>query len=523
MPFRSTLSRARYALALAALLSLSACGASRTAPTAPPPLPAPEPETLGAWPELFEVRITPPKRDILGAVPYDLPLEANSWVEAELDFLVNERSEVIGRWMERGEPYRAFIQQELRAAGIPTDLYHLAMIESGMVPTARSRAGAVGFWQFMPATGRQMGLRVDDTVDERMDPVRATRAAARHLRSLHRQFNGDWALAAAAYNAGSGRISRSMGRFGVSDFWSLAEQGDLAEETRHYVPRLYAMTVIGRDHARFGLPAPAPAAAFAYDSIQVEYATPLEELSRMSEVSAEELRRLNPHLVQGITPDGGYWVWVPAGQGVAMQRAYLASDFRRSRGLGTYTVRPGDSLGKLANLSGLTTAKIRELNPGVRFEPLQIGVEVRLPYEAAEKLSARTVAKAEPTRVASAAQSPAPEEKASTTAGGAAARTHAVRQGESLWEIARRYDLTVAALQRENGLTGATIRPGQELRIPGTAEVAAQVEHVVESGETLWGIARKYDSSVEAIQGANGMGDRPIRPGERLVVPVGTN
>src|SRR5690606_9659999 len=168
--------------------------------------------------------------------------------------------------------------------------------------------------------------------------------------------------------------------------------------------------------------------------------------------------------------------------------------------------RPGDSLGKLANLSGLSTAKIRELNPGVRFEPLQIGVEVRLPYEAAEKLSARTVAKAEPTRVASAAQSAAPEEKASTTAGGAAARTHAVRQGESLWEIARRYDLTVAALQRENGLTGATIRPGQELRIPGTAEVAAQVEHVVESGETLWGIARKYDSSVEAIQGANGMG-----------------
>src|SRR5690606_28423757 len=113
------------------------------------------------------------------------------------------------------------------------DLYHLAMIESGFVPTARSRVGAVGLWQFMPATGRAMGLRIDGDVDERMDPVRSTRAAARHLRDLYRSM-GSWSLAAAAYNAGPGRINRGLRQYSATDFWQLAERGDLAEETRHY-------------------------------------------------------------------------------------------------------------------------------------------------------------------------------------------------------------------------------------------------------------------------------------------------
>jgi membrane-bound lytic murein transglycosylase D len=501
----------RPVLALAAVLFLAGCGLGRSGPAAPAPLPAlaAEPEELGERPELLEERVTEPKRDILGSASYDLPVEANSWVEAELDYLVGQRSAVIGRWMERGAEYQGFIERELRAAGVPTDLYHLAMIESGMLPTARSRAGAVGFWQFMPATGKQMGLRVDDTVDERMDPIRSTRAAARHLRGLHREFNGDWALAAAAYNAGSGRISRGMKKFEAADFWSLAERGDLAEETRHYVPRLYAMTVIGRGRERFGFPAQAAAADFAYDSIHVEYATPLDELARMG-ASREALQRLNPHLVRGITPEGGYWVWVPAGEAVALQRAYLASDFRKFQGLGTYSVRPGDSLGKIANLTGLSVAEIRGMNPGVEFEPLQIGVKVKLPRKAAQDLAARAEERAD-----------AAKESGSRADGDEA--EHMVREGESLWEIARRYDLSVEALSEANGLSGSTIRPGQKLRIPAAAGAAPAkaVEHVVQSGDTLWGIARKYDTSVEAIQSANRLGDRPIVPGQKLAIPRG--
>ncbi len=448
----------RVLIAVAALVSLSACAGRPTPAGAPAPydFPVREPGLLGEPTEFFEVEVTAPKRDILGTAAYDLPVEANSWVEAELDFLVNERSAVIGRWIERGDLYQGFIKQELQTAGVPTDLYHLALIESGALPTVRSRAGAVGFWQFMPATARQSGLRVDDAVDERMDPVRSTRAAARHLRHLHRSF-GDWALAAAAYNAGSGRISRGLQKFGATDFWTLAERGDLAEETKRYVPRLYAMTVIGRDRTRFGFAPPPIVPDFAYDSIQVEYATPLDELTKISRVSRDQLERLNPHLVRGITPEGGYWVWIPAGEGIAMQRAYLASDFRKFRGLGTYAVRAGDNLGKLSDLSGLSMSKIRELNPKVRFDPLQIGEELKLPFQVARELASRGE-----TRVAAAEEKPAKEEgsgaktekraqrAAEADDGDVGAETHTVTTGETLWEIARRYDVAVERLQAAN-------------------------------------------------------------------------
>lgn len=555
------------AVALSALLSLAGCSPARSNPTTTP-APVQEPEDLGERPEVFEQPVIKPRRDILGATRYDLPVEANSWVEAELDYLVNERSAVIGRWIERGSPYQGFIKRELKTAGVPTDLYHLAMIESGMLPTARSRAGAVGFWQFMPTTGRQMGLRVDDVVDERMDPVRSTRAAARHLRSLHGIYK-DWALAAAAYNAGSGRVSRSMQKFGARDFWALAEQGDLAQETRQYVPRLYAMTVIGRDPSRFGLPTPAGGGSFAYDSIHVDYATPLEELSKISDVPREQLQKLNPHLVQGTTPSG-YWVWVPSGKGVAMQRAYLASDFRKFQGLGTYTVRNGDNLGLLASLSGVAATRIRELNPGVEFEPLQIGETLKLPFEVAQQLAARSEEKAEKIRVAANPEKKAsesrekadPKEKsdagkksgskagadakekkdpsdrdsrvreasndrksAASDDGDEGAQVHEVKGGETLWVIARRYDVPVERLQKLNDLSGSMIRPGQKLRIPvavaaaKTAREEERREHVVEDGETLWGIARKYDTSVEAIKEANQLGERPIVPAQKLLIP----
>lgn len=522
--------RLPVAALVAVVLGLSACVPNRTAPVATPaPIWQPEPEELGEAPEIVEARITAPKRDILGDVDYDLPVEANSWVEAELDFLVNERRDVIGRWIERGDFYEAFIKEELRRQDIPTDLYHLAMIESGFVPTARSRAGAVGMWQFMPATGRAMGLRIDGQVDERMDPVRSTRAAARHLRDLKRSM-GHWSLAAAAYNAGPGRINRGLRATSAEDFWQLAERGDLADETKHYVPRLYAMTVITRGRGRFGF-AQTTTSDFRFDSVHVEFETPLTELARMSEVTVNELTSMNPHLAKGITPAGGYWVWVPASKGPTLQRAYLASDFRKEGGTGSYVVRRGDFLGRIAERSGLKMSRVRELNPDVNFEPLQIGVKLRLPYAAAQQLAARAQ-DSEPVRVAAReVREAAPAaKKASTTATGPAARasgsrTHEVRSGETLWQIARDNGITVEALQKANELDGATIRPGLELKLPsGTTssekEAPDAAEHVVAGGDTLWGIARQYNSSVEAIQEANSLGSRPIQPGQKLSIPL---
>lgn len=511
---------------VASLLAFAACapfgGAARSpASAASPSVVLLEPELLGEPVAIVSNTVRTAKRDILGTGTYDLPMTANSWVEAELDFLVGQRREVIERWLARGDYYEGFVASVFRSTGIPTDLVHLGMIESGFLPTARSRVGATGFWQFMPATARELGLRIDAEVDERMDPVRSTRAAARHLRGLHRSL-GDWSLVAAAYNAGSGRIGRAMTAFGTRDFWELAQRGDLASETKQYVPRLYAMTVIGRDRQRWGF-GRASASSFAYDSIQVEYAAPFAEIAKLGAVSVEQLTALNPHLLKQATPSGGYWLWVPAGTGSALQRAWLASDFRREQGYGSYTVRRGDTLGELAEASGVRAARLRELNPGVDFDNLQIGEKLRMPYRSAQELAAR------PERRES-------EERAERSIGSSAeageGATHTVESGETLSEIAVRYDVSVEELRERNELSGSTIRVGQQLRIPRAARaasiastraesrVAEPAEHVVRSGESLWTIARQYGSTVDAIQTANHLGDRPIRPGQRLTIPV---
>lgn len=571
---------------------------------APAPAPAapeaPAPEVIEETFEIAGEAAAPVEvRDnLLGTATYDLPVVANHWVQMELDFLVNQRRSTIGRWMERGDRYQAWVQEVFAGYGIPRDLHHLAMVESGYTPTARSHAGALGMWQFMPATGRGMGLRIDELVDERMDPVRSTHAAARHLRDLHRNFGGDWALAAAAYNAGAGRISRGLGRLGATDFWDLAVRGDLAQETRHYVPRLFAVTIIARDPARFGYPdLRGTARPFAYDSVRVDVPTPLAELARIANLPVSELTELNPHLRQGMAP-ADYWVWTPDGTGPAVQVVFDASELRREGGYGHYTLRRGESVAELAEATGLPMERIRDLNLSRRLERLGRGDRVRLPAPAIRLLEARStrVAAREPERASTRpraarpsrrSETEKPDEADSTSDAGTearsasrseesrssgsrdgrraeasrssgsgegrrpgtrtatrSARSHTVESGETLWGIARRFDVTVAQLRDANSLSAEeAIQPGQSLRIPREPAADREPEaaprrsasrerraerreeearrHTVRSGDTLWSIARRYETSVDALRSANGLSEgSSIRPGQELRIPA---
>ena len=499
----------------AVLLFLAACspGASRAPAAGPAPAPAAPavaPDTVDSGPELETAELKDASAALLGSVRYDMPMEANTWVAAELDFLVNQRKAVVGRWLERAERYQEFVKGVFAGYGLPTDMHHLAMVESGFIPTARSHAGAVGLWQFMPATGRGMGLRIDDLVDERMDPVRSTHAAAKHLRDLHRTFGGDWSLAAAAYNAGTGRISRGMQGIGAKNFWELAVWGTLAQETRQYVPRLYAVTIIARDRERFGFARPQGLVRpFAYDSIRTDLSIPLAGLAMMANLPATALAELNPHLHRGMTPAGNYWVWVPRGTGATLQQAYNDSEFRRDGGYGTYAVRRGDSAEKLALHAGLTISRIRELNPSVDLEKLPTGARLRVPRPAAATLAARPVERvASRDRDEEKRSSERSEERGKGDRGSEPRRSErsSSRNRESASE-------RESSSKRESESRSASSSSSERRREGRTTE------HKVADGETLWAISREFGVSVEEIREANDLEGDVIVPGRTLRIP----
>ena len=455
-------------LFFAACAPIAAPLAAGPVPVAIPEAPEPPPPPVAAAAPARR----PLPRNVLGSARYDLPVEANSWVESELSFLVNERAWVIAKWLDAWDHYSDYVARVFADYGLPRDLQHLGMVESGYNPTARSRVGALGMWQFMPATGRGMGLRIDSMVDERMDPVRSTDAAARHLRSLHRGF-GDWALAAASYNAGTGRVRGAISRSGGNSFWDLVERGYLAQETRTYVPRLYAVTIIAHDRTRWGFEPRNPAAArFAYDSIQTDLQTPLAELARIGGITTRELIRLNPHLLQASTPPGRYWAWVPEGTGRFVQDAYQASDFRRRGGFARYQVLPGEDLLTISTLADVDVDRIRVLNPEVEWNGVRAGQTLILPADAARVLAARPVPR--PVPVAS-STSPVTADFAPATPIGTPVRhdpapaspaEHVVGPGDTLYSLARRYGTTVDAIRAANRLPDDAIALGRTLLIP---------------------------------------------------------
>jgi membrane-bound lytic murein transglycosylase D len=359
--------------------------------------------------------------------------------------------------LERGARYEPMIRARFEAEGLPGDLFYLALIESGYSTEAVSRAYAVGMWQFMRRTGRGYGLRVDTWVDERRDPVKATDAAARHLRDLRERF-GSLYLAAAAYNAGAGKVSRSLGKLepveveveeeGVA-FFRLAESNLLAHETRDYVPKLIAAAIIAKQPARYGIPTSA-VERYAYDSLVVTDATGLDVVARLAGVDLSEIRDLNPQYLRLATPPGTTSVIrLPAGTGPAVAEGYgELSPSERVQYL-THVVRKRERLSTIAANHRIPLADLRAANPKHGPNP-RAGARLVVPAVAIP--SALAVRAASDRR---------PHHSASS-------RTHRVRRGETLSGIARRYRVTVKALRRANSIRNEhAVMAGTRLRIPG--------------------------------------------------------
>ena len=384
------------------------------------------------------------------AAKYEIPLETNEHVERWIEFFTTGAGRTRFRiYLERSGAFEDMIRQRLRDAEMPEDLLYLAMIESGMNPNAYSRAHAVGLWQFIKGTGRRYDLEIGYWLDERRDPFKATDAAVAHLGDLYEEF-GSWYLAAAAYNAGAGRVSRGIKKTGSSDFWDLADARVLRSETRNYVPKLIAATMIATNPETYGFTDIERAPPLEFDVVDVPDATSFDVLAEAAGTTEDEIRRLNPQYPRRVTPpDGAAEVRVPKGQSAAFVVAYARVPPSDRVTWLEHVVTRGQTLSHIASRYGVSVTAIRATNNNVNPKRLQIGQKLIIPRSGKAR-----------TQLASAAPSPAP---ATLAADGTKSVT--VRRGDSLWTIARAHGVSTGELMTMNNLKSSVIHPGDRLTV----------------------------------------------------------
>jgi membrane-bound lytic murein transglycosylase D len=232
---------------------------------------------------------------------FDVPIQTNRQVRAYLVYFSTERKEIIRRYLARSSRYLPLIKEIFQENGLPEDLAYLAMVESGFNPHAYSRAHACGMWQFIKGTGLRYGLAIDSYVDERRDPEKSTRAAAKYLLDLYKQF-GSWYLAAASYNCGEGRVQRELDQSSHKNFWDLSDHQCLPNETKNYVPQMIAATIIAKNPEKFGFKNVPYLPPLKYERVKVDEPTSLKATAVAINVPLEEIQMLNPELRRGITP-----------------------------------------------------------------------------------------------------------------------------------------------------------------------------------------------------------------------------
>ncbi|MCG5499599.1 LysM peptidoglycan-binding domain-containing protein [Ectothiorhodospira lacustris] len=455
----------------------------------------------GLWGRVRQGFALPDERD------HERVLHYIQWHQANSDYL--------GQVLARAEPYLHYILEEIEARDLPAELLLLPVVESAYRPDVYSSGQAAGIWQFIPSTGSHFGLHQNWWYDGRKDIHASTHAALNYLTQLHERFNGDWLLALAAYNAGQGTVSRAITRnesLGQpTDYWNL----DLPRETQHYVPRLLALQAIVTDpeHYQVGLwPVPdEPRLGLVELGGQLE----LSIAAELADLSLDDITQLNPGFHRWATdPEGPHHLLLPLDRVEPFQIALAALPREQRVSWLRHRVQPGETLGHIAARYNTTIALLQRTNE-LRSHIIRVGDHLLIPTA-----------------------EPSPETvTARQDEGRSVSRTHntlhhRVQPGDTLWALARTYDVSLQELAAWNRISSdATLRPGQTLLIrqAGTTTAAAQpaamatgaargntLTYAVRPGDSLSSISRRFGVRVSDIQVWNQLDGHLIRPGQQL-------
>lgn len=449
---------------------------------------------------------------------FDFEVPENSRIKKQRDYYLSHPT-YLKKVSKRAEPFLWLIVEQIEANNLPFELALLPIVESTFDPYAYSFAGASGLWQFMPASGARFGLHQDWWYDGRRDVYASTRGALKYMQILHRYLGNDWLYAFAAYNSGEGRVKRAIAKNKKSgaaiDYWSLA----LPRETENYVPKLLALIDILRNHKKYDIELPYIHNKQALTYVDIGSQIDLSYAAELAELSLAEIQLLNPAFNHWATsPKGPHKLLLPSL--VAKQFSNKLAKVAKNKRIrwDRYRVKAGDSLSMIAQKNQTTTSVLKQIND-LDNSLIRIGQPLLIPI--ASKSQQQYLYQ----------QAKHFENQERIQGNGKRKVTYRVVEGDTLWDISRRYKVTSKQIAKWNHFqTKQTLRLGQELIIwkdtaAGTLaksdKITRQVTYHVRSGDSLGGIAQKFNvKTADLVRWNNIENSKMIKPGQKIKVYV---